>query len=578
MREFIFVVKKWSQNQVREVPGLKLPVFKDDTVEVLVSDDSTIASAYADKTWDTHLLAVPTMSNDPEHCNRPLFEPSLAHFRDEDWCCVQGEVVRVKVQVVNPLQLDIVVKQLRLVCKLLPLEPGEVEERTKSGQEGGEEEPTAAAGEAARREAAGAAAADEAAEPQAEESGAFECGSFDLPLAPGAKAWVELPVLVRKEGTLVVEGVTWSIQDVLNGMHRFELPPLRSLVRKQGRVKEVTRINKTLVIPVRAPLPRLSVTWERFPKSLLHGECYSTSLRLENVGHGTLCGLQIKVSHPSFVAMSSSETTTDCLPYSWSDGLLNVPGLVLQPGGLACLPVMLRGSLVGMHQLGLLLRYVKQMDPDVKRPPFRLAHLSRSLTVTPLLDVNVVTRPSFSRVDLSILCLELRDLQSVATGVPIRVHQVGAFSSMWCVHPLGIAPSNTSSPGGGGMMGIELRPSHSACVYVRGASIMDAHAATFEEEQEEEEKQDEKQEEEHMMGDTGRDNTKEIKAEDTAVVLAPRQRVSPVLHPNPNPQIRDRSPLYASCVVLGANPADLQFNRFGCYPNTLSNHPVSASV
>jgi hypothetical protein len=374
--------------------------------------------------------------------------------------CARAEPIIVRVAVVNRLLVDVTVHKVQLRCVHTPPPPPAGADDSKSGTP-----PTAAP-----------------AAPVASGSGSSEidldCDVQSIALPANSARWVECRVVCRREGTLRIEGVSWELFDVVQGFHRFALPD-RHLSQKKGRRRLLRSLpNTSLVVPITAPLPLLSFEFLQFPSALLHGEVVYAGLRLVNFGQIALDELAVKISHPAFFAMpkaahreqssaaaglaaAAAATGIDSkagggavYEYDWKTGAIDL-GLQLEPGESVVLPLWIRGAVVGEHNIALLFRYQARKagagaGADSAASPrkspmagaasaFRVAHLQRTVSVQPLLHVRVFNRPCFSRLQESVLGLEVErvaaDAQpnglSHAAGAPAAAaaSSLSAFSA-----------------------------------------------------------------------------------------------------------------------------------------------------
>ena len=85
------------------------------------SNARTVPSEYTKKTWAQVLTRHPTMTLDPDVCNKPLFAPSSSTRVEADRNCSLGERVYLQVMIHNPLQIPITIKNLHLGCMHGPL-------------------------------------------------------------------------------------------------------------------------------------------------------------------------------------------------------------------------------------------------------------------------------------------------------------------------------------------------------------------------------------------------------------------------------------------------------------------------
>ena len=121
LHDLVFVVQKWYGvvGEGKEVPGLRLPSFVDESVQVVTNDDNTVPACYATQAWNqatrTQKMTVHAdqkSAHTPAHTqlthhhrstshptplvhllrcvcsNKPLFNPSMTLYKESDRGCV----------------------------------------------------------------------------------------------------------------------------------------------------------------------------------------------------------------------------------------------------------------------------------------------------------------------------------------------------------------------------------------------------------------------------------------------------------------------------------------------------------
>jgi hypothetical protein len=431
LEEFTLIVSQWEGDGKREEGGetnpkpesisLDLPVFLDGSVEVL-EDAGTVPAAYAQAAWSAVDRMNPVLNMAAAACNTPLFLFEDKYYSEEQRCRAVRERIEVKVQVKNPLQVEITAKRIMLRCKYREVE--EADSDTHS---------TAGVGEQAKE---------------------YDCDSQDVTLLPGASAWVLVGVVCEKEGVLDIEGVTWTVNDVVHGFHRFNLPPKRMLVDKGSRKVALERINFDLSIPIVSALPRLGVEFSGVPNTMLQGECVAATVRFRNDGEVALHHIVARVSHPGFMMFDGRVEVDSALRtpygYDWGSGLVTFE-FPLSPGESVELPVSLRAAVAGPQRLDLLFQYrpvdAGKTESKFCAEKFRIARWQHELLVAPMFRVKLFSRVSFSEVDSSTIGVEVqhRDSRDAKRGPAVKVHSMAVSSGLWQTQLL-------VAPGGDGLL------------------------------------------------------------------------------------------------------------------------------
>ena len=378
--------------------------------------------------------------------------------------CWPAERLTVVVRVLNPLQVDLEVKNIRLRARHSHAETGAT---VTEGLIDPNPLPTSLSSSAASPYPAAAP---------------FVIATQDVLLPAGESVMMALSLLPLTQGSLVIEGVQWDVL-ALHGFHPFNLP-LRSLPLAPGkRGQPVLQPDPSLSVPITAPAPLLSISLTNLPSQCFHGEYVQASLQLTNAGAIGLTKLSVRVSHPGYVllglgsapstssapspsplAVSASTPTLSSrrasipsplssssysvYPYDWNDaGRIHLP-MSLPPLQSVTIPVYIRGPHEGQHLLSFLFRYESMDAATSTTGRFRLGYIEREMKVRPLMGVRLFNKPSFAEVKDSLLGLDIHDRQGEGTEtgddeVEVKVERVGVLSKCWVIAAVGERPDTS---------------------------------------------------------------------------------------------------------------------------------------
>ena len=462
LADLVFAVQRWYGvvGEGREVPGLRLPCFVDESVSVVTSNDVTVPSCYAVQAWNAAARAQ-RMTLSAELCNKPLFTPAMPLYREADRGCVVNERVTVSVRVLNPLQIDLEVTSVRLRV------------RHTSGEGGVTSEAYVEAGELPSSVLSSASPFPLGT--------ALVINTQDVVLPAGEAVVLLLHVLPLQQGTLHIEGVQWLTHS-LHGYHAFALPPRAVPAARGGRGQATMQPDPSLTIAVQPLAPLLDIRLEGVPGVCYHGEYVRGQFVLTNSGAMGLTKLSVRISHPGFIllgrdnidhpvattgssTLSASASTPQLSahhkplrsspvhPYDWNDVIVHLP-VTLQPGQSLSIPVWLRGALEGQQQLSFLFRY-----ESVEGTVWRLGYVEHALRVRALMGVRVFHKPSFAEVKDSLLGIDIVDRQAEPaaggeTGdgeddgaAAVRIESVSVLSKTWLIATIGQHPDMQAASG-----------------------------------------------------------------------------------------------------------------------------------
>ena len=459
LADLVYAVQRWYGvlGEVREVPGLRLPCFVDESVSVVTNNEVTVPSCYAMQAWNT-AARTQRMTLNAELNNKPLFTPAMPMYKESDRGCVVNERITLSVRVLNPLQIDLEVSSIRLRARHTSSD-GVV--TTDAYVESGEL-PSSVLSSASPYPT----------------GTMFVINTQDVVLPAGEAIVLSLHVLPLQQGTLQIDGVQWLTHS-LHGYHTFALPPRAVPVARGGRGQPTMQPDPSLTIAVQPPAPLLGIRLDGIPAVCYHGEYVKGQFVLTNSGAMGLTKLSVRISHPGFILLGrdiadppattsttlSASASTPSLsvhhkqtatspvhPYDWNDVIVHLP-VTLQPGQSLSIPVWLRGALEGQQQLSFLFRY----ESVEGKGGWRLGYVECGLHVRALLGVRVFHKPSFAEVKDSLLGVDIHDRQAETTSTEtseedemgtVRIDSISVLSKTWVIATIGQHPA-THAPGSG---------------------------------------------------------------------------------------------------------------------------------
>lgn len=267
---------------------LSLPVVNNRKVDVSSSGQASYANADARQAapdlWSTlESAVVPGGDAVPATWLSNGSRASLTGTQDMTYSCCVGEDVGVDVELTNPLHIELAITHLRLSCTF----------------------------EAAPSKAPPPAQAQQVAKP---ETSPFQVREERITLHPGERAVIHLRVTPLRTGKLHIGGVVWTLNGVATGQMAFSIP--RQLPKKTSSAALASDGEEApqpeaggIDVKVMPPMPRLKLSLEGLPSSLLAGQVAQCTLRLKNAGAMTLHALRMSTDAPTLFLESPSITT-----------------------------------------------------------------------------------------------------------------------------------------------------------------------------------------------------------------------------------------------------------------------------
>jgi len=198
---------------------------------------------------------------------------SLVTSTSETHSCCVGEDIGVDVELSNPLKIELSVTQLRLSCTFEGAGP----------RSGSATDATVA-------------------------SAPLQLREERITLHPGERAIVHLRARPLRTGKLHIEGVTWLLNGITSGRKAFALQQRTNTKkgsRNAGLSSEQEAGDQTQItgidVKVMPPMPRLELSVEGLPPTLLAGQVARCVFHLKNAGAMTLHALSGATKRSSVV-------------------------------------------------------------------------------------------------------------------------------------------------------------------------------------------------------------------------------------------------------------------------------------
>jgi tetratricopeptide (TPR) repeat protein len=197
----------------------------------------------------------------------------------DNLCCCVGEDIGVDVEITNPLQIELAVTKFKLTCTF---------------------------------EAAASIAPAPAAPPAAVGfSSPFQVKEERITLHPGEQAVVHLRVKPLRTGSLTIDGVSWELNGIATSTRAFTIKrggnlgfvTLNRYPDAEDTEKDVVvttdDVFSGLIVKIMPPMPRLELSLETLPPTLLVGQVSKCNLKLKNAGAMTLHALRCAIDTAS---------------------------------------------------------------------------------------------------------------------------------------------------------------------------------------------------------------------------------------------------------------------------------------
>ncbi|XP_077982517.1 trafficking protein particle complex subunit 8-like [Glandiceps talaboti] len=515
LREYLFVFKQQlnaansEASQVSVLPQLPLPFIDKTTIRVLlgsaisvklpagkiaatsVSFESGYTSEDYEKWKDLEDLAVKVSSRlySLPYNYKPtvqLFSQSTTNSQNP--VAVIAEPITIEVEFVNPLKIPLVLTDLSLIWKFLPMR------YLVCNDENPEHQSTMISNEG--NSGAKMSLADTVIDTQV---------IPQFVLSGSEKKSVQLTVTPHQTGELYMMGVAYSLgttpppnNQVLgtadsNKENLTNSPQLmRNMPKKasyvsgisvrgkqdldvQGPRLNTSKTEKASIVYgpdrrldpiISPPMPLLQVTFNKFPVSLLCGEVQLTTVEFTNIGKCALNKLYVSSKNPelfTFGLINSQHTnqqvyrTLSKQEYKQNNSChlselsyvteISLPDKELEPGGSVSLPMWIRGpETSGRHELNMLFYYEPVEENAIMR--HRVLHHTARIQTSNSISLKAVAKRGdgvlqesnqFSESDDTLLVsLEVENMNQVhdAAITEFSIEQVSCASRQWSLSHL----------------------------------------------------------------------------------------------------------------------------------------------
>ncbi|KAK4704695.1 trafficking protein particle complex subunit 8, partial [Phenoliferia sp. Uapishka_3] len=264
----------------------------------------------------------------------------------------------------------------------------------------------------------------------------------EIELGPRESVRVYIPIRATTLTSFSFTSLSFRFNDLLPSTETLLRRPKRLNATRGQLTSPTYATDSSLVVTVRSPIPRLSISFDDLPDTLLAGEGRSASIVVTNTGQVALRGLRGLCSHPSF-AISRQHDQVDA--YATTEDEVtssikisnqippNTPFIVpltspddnsatsLASGASVVIPILCRADVQGIHNLCWL--FVFQGDNDSEHLTSRAWH---QLDVLPSLFIQPFVRPGTSRNSPYTILVEAKNLNVDAEVVITQISSVGS--------------------------------------------------------------------------------------------------------------------------------------------------------
>ncbi|KAG0191141.1 Trafficking protein particle complex 8 [Apophysomyces sp. BC1034] len=450
IREFLFIYRKYTTEEgidpLKEcLPNLALPAIEDQATRVSLSNAQS--NTENPEEWAAMEMELLEENIAKGYISKSKKALAIQQQDDNRTVCAVGAILKtetesaiVHIALHNPLQVAITLNELILGCEYREsLQP--------------------------RKDALTADTYEPMIFGEHTQDDMYDFGEFELQktqeiiLEPLEKRTISLAMIPRREGSIVVQGLHYTLNGLVHTFRPFHKKGRRLNSTKEQRITPTYAPDCTLDILVTSPMPLLDLAFHNFPETILSGEVVQAVLEINNKGNKGLTALRLKSSHPSFLCVGNPEDmdrsiydldqqTPDetcvldnrlfdpsviSIPLPASSGEKSNERGTVSPGKTTLVPLWIRGDRIGRHAFKFLFSY--QSEEENAAIAHRTLRYTVNVQVLPSLKINAFTRPSTTAVNEYILGIEIENLQTVAK---FDLNQVSASSPMWTITPLSI--------------------------------------------------------------------------------------------------------------------------------------------
>ncbi|RIB08725.1 ER-golgi trafficking TRAPP I complex 85 kDa subunit-domain-containing protein [Gigaspora rosea] len=445
LRDFMHIYKQYASKTGKypyfdqEFP---IPVIDDSSVKVILSNSQ---SSEYDDIWDVmEREFLEEGFTGLDIYGKPRKRPYALNGDIHRTVCAVGEPFFVQLTLHNPMQVAFNLNDLILECEYIPLPDSN--ENSIELEKDLDNEKTIPCNEIIDNK----------------ESQLMKFEDFDLEtlkevsLEELEKKMISLCVLPKKQGSIKILGLRYTLNSIVHGVKKFAKRGKRLNDTTEQHTSIVYAPDRSLDLLVTSPMPLLEATFHSFPDVLLSGEVKQILLEINNKGQKGLTDLRVKISHPSFFCIGDAEMIDQKVYYTstresklnteiWttknsifkssiktiplpSQEVNNVGSLA--PGKTTLIPIWIRGDRIGKHAFRFLFTYESENNNSAMR--YRCLRYLKTTQVYPSLKINAFTRPSIRGLNEFILGIEIENLQTTSE-YQFQLAQLSSISPSWTI-------------------------------------------------------------------------------------------------------------------------------------------------
>ncbi|XP_027176053.1 trafficking protein particle complex subunit 8 [Coffea eugenioides] len=427
LRDFFQVVQ--NTGKTFDVLKLQLPVINVNSIKVVVEDHRTYASEAATSVKEGIWLSfeedmIPSLSSMRNNWLESHGKNFPQKYKDSN-VCVAGEVIRVDVELKNPLKIPISISSVSLIC-----------EHSSRSNETNSDLNSSIDNDQLRKLAINGKCSAEAS--------SLLSSEIDLQLGAGETIVAQLSVIPNTEGILEIVGVRWKLSGSVSGFCKFGSDLLKKKFAR-GRRRSKKSSGSYLKFLVIKSLPKLEGVIHHLPETVYVGDMRRLSLELKNPSNTPLKNLKMKVSQPRFLKVGDQEVMQmefpSCLEKRGSSGDGHVPrktckasrSLYSFPEDLVVCgddplrwPLYLRAAAPGNLSLYISIYY--EVGDASSTMHYRVLRMHFHLEILPSLDVSFHISPCPSRSQEFLVRM---DVINRTSSESFQFHQLSSVGNEW---------------------------------------------------------------------------------------------------------------------------------------------------
>ncbi|SCZ90825.1 BZ3500_MvSof-1268-A1-R1_Chr1-3g02288 [Microbotryum saponariae] len=270
----------------------------------------------------------------------------------------------------------------------------------------------------------------------------------EIELSPRETKRIYVPMRAHQLGPITFTHISYRFIDLLPCVEELQGRRKRlNATPEQQKGIVYTDDRSMLTVEIRAPVPSLSIDLKFLPQTMYAGELKATSVRVTNIGHVALVGLQTMCDAPSFARFVSlleadnvyatvaqakeAPTTTKIENRLRPNATVSIPlgeGQKLGPGESVDVPLVLRGDASGVRVLKWVFAFKGEDSSQVLT-----SRATHRLEVLPSIEIRPLVQPSSSPSVPFLLSFEVHN-QHIPGDLVIS--QIASLSPRWAVSML----------------------------------------------------------------------------------------------------------------------------------------------